>query len=106
MAGRKTNELHSYVRQARADKVQLRCSAVGDIQKAAGNVGASVVNAEDDRAVIPQISYFDSGPERKGAVSGRELVHIVDFTVRRHSPVKRISIPTGSSQLPDGPHGF
>ena len=73
MAGRKTNQFHSYLSQARADKVQLGSSSIRDVQKSAGNVGTSVVNAEGDGAVILQIGHSDLGPERKGAVSSYML---------------------------------
>ena len=53
----------------------------------------TVRDAHRRRFAVIQIRHAHHGIERKSAVRRRQLVHVVDFTVRRAPPVKWHAVP-------------
>src|SRR5215217_2557981 len=61
-----------YSHHPRAEHVELFGGGGGEVDDAAGDEGAAVVDADDDRLAVSDVGHADAGTEGQGAVGGGE----------------------------------
>ena len=71
--------------------------AARHIDDAAMGKGAPVVDPDIETAPVVQVGDPDDTRQRQGAVRGRQVVHIEDFTVGRRFAVKLGAVPRGDT---------
>ena len=74
-------------------KAQGFCRPVRQIQNPSFYIRATVIYCNNYRPVVFKIRHTDPGPQRQCFMSCRKGIHIKNFPICRHFPVKILSIP-------------
>ena len=81
------------------DHVEPAGSAQGEVEDAASDEGAAVVDFDIDAAAVAQVGDPDEGSKGEFPVGGGEAVHVVDFTAGGGPSVKVVGIVGGEADL-------
>src|SRR5258707_15001288 len=82
---------------ARTDGFDFACRGLGEIDDAIVHEGAAVRDAHGSGLAVAEIRDANHGFKRQRAMSGGEVVHVVDFAVRSAAALERGAIPGGIS---------
>src|SRR6266508_974279 len=81
---------------------QLLRGSVRQIDDPAGHVRTAIIDANLDRAAVPEVRHEDPCAQRQGAMGSRELVHIVDLAACGAAAMVRLAIPRCLTGLTGG----
>src|SRR6516162_9237626 len=94
---RQSQYLQLHARDSRTDHVDGASAGVREVDDAALDEGAAIVDAYRHVTAVVEVVNPHLSVEGEGAMRGRQFVHVIDFAVRGRTVMVRMSVPGGQT---------
>src|SRR5206468_3879014 len=88
---------HAHAGRAAGLEAEVARGGARDVEQAVVDVGAAVVDAQEQGAPVGEVGDVHVGGQRQGRVRGRQGPHVEDFAVGGAAAVKVVGVVGGKA---------